>query len=68
MWGLAAKSNTHLKVLTGKLVQLSKFIEQFIASDNSLCYFFSLTAPRKLDEIFVQFDNFWHCYNFMPVS
>jgi len=28
----------------------------FIAYENSLCYLFSLTTRRKLDEIFSQFD------------
>jgi len=31
--------------------------KMFIASENSLCYLFSLTARRKLDELFAQFDN-----------
>jgi len=32
-------------------------VEVIIASENSLCYLFSLTARRKLDELFAQFDN-----------
>jgi len=36
---------------------LCNFLHTFIASDNSLRYLFSLTARRKLNELFAQLDN-----------
>ena len=36
---------------------LQNFLEKFIASENSLCLLFSLTARRQLNELFVQFDS-----------
>jgi len=35
----------------------ANFLQMFIASENSLCYLFALTAHRKLNEPFAQFDN-----------
>jgi len=38
-------------------IRTANFLQTFIASENSLCYFFSLTARRELDKVFAQFDN-----------
>jgi len=38
-------------------IRPANFLHKFIASENSLCYLFALTARRKLNELFVQFDN-----------
>jgi len=35
----------------------ANFLHKFIASENSLSHLFSLIFHRKLDELFVQFDN-----------
>jgi len=38
-------------------IRTANFLKKFIASDNSLCCLFALTARRQLNELFVQFDN-----------
>jgi len=38
-------------------IRSANFLQKFIASENSLCYLFALIASRKLNELFVQFDN-----------
>jgi len=38
-------------------IRTANFLQKFIASENNLCYLFALTARRKLNEVFVQFDN-----------
>jgi len=38
-------------------IRTANFLQKFIASENSLCYLFASTARRKLNELFVQFDN-----------
>jgi len=38
-------------------IRTVNILQTFIASENNLCYLFSLTARRKLDELVVQFDN-----------
>jgi len=38
-------------------IRTAHFLQRLIASENSLCYLFALTARRKLNELFVQFDN-----------
>jgi len=38
-------------------IRTENFLQKFIASENSLCYLFSSTARRRLDELFAQFDN-----------
>jgi len=38
-------------------IRTANFLQKFIASENSLCCLFALTARRKLKELFVQFDN-----------
>jgi len=37
--------------------QTANFLQKFIAYENSLCYLFTLTARRKINELFAQFDN-----------
>jgi len=43
--------------LTTWHIRNANALQKFIASEDSLCYLFALTARRKLDELFVQFDN-----------
>jgi len=38
-------------------IRTVNFLQKFIASENSLCYLFALTARRKLNELFALFDN-----------
>jgi len=38
-------------------IRIANFLRKFIASENSLCCLFALTARRKLNELFVQLDN-----------
>jgi len=38
-------------------IRTANFLQKFIASESSLCCLFALTARRKLNELFVQFDN-----------
>jgi len=38
-------------------IRTANFIQKIIASENSLCYIFALTACRKLNEVFAQFHN-----------
>jgi len=38
-------------------IHTANIVQKFIASENSLCYLFALTARHKLNELFVQFDN-----------
>jgi len=38
-------------------IRTANFLQKFIASENSLCYLFALTARRKLNELFAQIDN-----------
>jgi len=38
-------------------IRTANVLQKFIASENSLCYLFALTACRKLNELFAQFDN-----------
>jgi len=35
----------------------ANFLQKLIASEKRLCYLYSLTARRKLNELFSQFDN-----------
>jgi len=46
-----------LSVHSQLYIRSANLLQTFIASENSLCYLFSLTARRKLDELFAQFDN-----------
>jgi len=38
-------------------IRTANFLQKFIASEKSLCCLFALTVRRKLNELFVQFDN-----------
>jgi len=38
-------------------IRTANVLKNFTASENSLCYIFALTARRKLNELFAQFDN-----------
>jgi len=38
-------------------IRTENFLQKFIAYENSSCYLFALTARRKLNEVFAQFDN-----------
>jgi hypothetical protein len=38
-------------------IRTANFLQKFIASENSLCCLFALTARRKLNDLFVQFNN-----------
>jgi len=38
-------------------IRTAYFLQKFIATENSLCYLFALTVRRKLNELFVQFNN-----------
>jgi len=38
-------------------IRTANFLQKFIASDNSLCCLFALTARPQLNELFVQFDD-----------
>jgi len=38
-------------------IPTANFLQKCIVHENSLCYLFSLTARRKLDEQFAQFDS-----------
>jgi len=42
----------------------ANFLQKFIASENGLCYLFALTARRKLNELFAQFDNVTIAFQF----
>jgi len=50
-------SSQILQLDYSKLNQSTYWKQKFIASENRLCYLFALTACRKLNELFVQFDN-----------
>jgi len=45
-------------------IRAANFLQKFIASDNSLCSLFALTARRQLNELFLQFDNVATAYQF----
>ena len=46
-----------LPVLSQLDIRTANFLHKFIASENSSCCLFALTARRKLKELFVQFNN-----------
>jgi len=54
-----------LPVNTQLDIRTANFLQKFIASDNSLCCLFALTARRQLNELFVlQFDNVATAFQF----
>jgi len=38
-------------------IRTANYLQKLIAPENSLCCLFALTARRKLNALFVQFDN-----------
>jgi len=46
-----------LPVHTQLDIRTANLLQKFIASENSLCCLFALTARRNLNKLFVQFDN-----------
>ena len=45
-------------------IRTANFLQKFSASENSLCCLFASTARRKLNELFLQFNNVTTAYQF----